>query len=279
MVKRLLLPAATLLSLVYCGGATTLNAPSDNPDAASSGGSSGGSGGGSGGSTSSGASSSGASSGGSSSGTGSSGASGSGGSSSSSGGPLPDGSACLGRTTFDGGPRGTPTQHRATATACNVSVPNCLPSTDGGISGQACSTSADCNPDAATSYNNAYTVCLHGHCAIDNCLADSDCAANEICSCSADAYGGNACVHRNTCVPAPQCHVDADCGAGGYCSPNIGYCGSVEGYYCHRPTDPCVDPTTDCTCPSNGGFSVPAACVYEPTVGKFLCAQASVCAG
>jgi hypothetical protein len=172
--------------------------------------------------------------------------------------------ACLGLSTFDGGSRGTPTSHRAQATACS---PNTSPFSDAG-GGGACATDADCG-DAGSFFSH----CLRGHCAIDYCLVDSDCAATEVCSCSSAYYGGNVAVHPNLCVPS-NCHVDTDCGAGGFCSPTAGYCGTVQGFYCHKLTDPCFNESTDCACTGTSFHS----CVYSPVVGEFVCGG-SVCAG
>jgi hypothetical protein len=257
-----------LLALAHCGGQAATGSSIGEPDASSSssgGGSSGGSSGGGsssgsssgGGSTSGGSSGSGSSSGGSSSGTSSGG---------SSSGGLAD-AGCLGLSQFDGGPR-TPSEHRALATACAPSSAH-LPCeiVDGG-GGQACTTDADCAGDG--SYN-PYSSCLRGHCGIDKCLSDSDCSSTEVCSCSSAYYGGNACYHPNLCVPA-NCHVDSDCGSGGFCSPTAGVCGTVEGFYCHKPTDPCVVPT-DC-----GGTSL-SSCSYSTAVGAFCCSPTTVCAG
>jgi hypothetical protein len=166
------------------------------------------------------------------------------------------GDACLGAP-GSGGPR-VPSEHRAQATACNP-TPGQFPPDAGGPS---CSTDADCVPPLIR--------CLRGSCSYEHCLTDGDCPSQHVCGCSSDYYGGNA-PHLNICVPA-DCHVDADCAAGGYCSPSRGPCGVFEGFYCHKPTDPCVNATTDCA--SCGGF----ACVYAPAVGLFVCGG-SVCSG
>src|SRR5207342_512579 len=72
----------------------------------------------------------------------------------------------------------------------------------------------------------------------DQCMTDDDCAAGTACGC-ATQFRGNA-IHTNTCVQA-QCRVDSDCGPGGTCSPSeSGYCSSLTGYFCHKPTDTCV---------------------------------------
>ncbi len=129
--------------------------------------------------------------------------------------------------------------------------------------------------DSGSSYWTAR--CLQGSCTFDRCMSDSDCKTNEVCSCASAYYGGNGC-HVNVCVPA-TCHVDSDCGSGGYCSPNIGYCGTPQEYNCVKPYDPCIDPTSDCSCTGSFGGSVPAACVYDPSVQEFVCGPAAICAG
>ncbi|HLK37468.1 MAG TPA: hypothetical protein VKU41_12000 [Polyangiaceae bacterium] len=174
---------------------------------------------------------------------------------------APSDAGCL-ATLYDGGPRAAPAQHRATAAACGPST-GCIPDAGGG---QSCKTDTDCVHDGAY---DPFSHCLHGRCAIDQCLADSDCPSTQACSCSANYYGGNSCIHPNLCVPA-ACHVDADCGPDGFCSPTAGYCGLVEGFYCHKPSDPCFD-GTEC---GLGG-----ACVYTPAAGAFCCGAGAGCAG
>ena len=256
MKNRPFLTALSLLVLAGCGGATTTSTARDQPDgsASSSGGSSGAS---SSGGTSSGGSSSGGSS---------------GSSSSSSGGPVDPGydGGCLGPGTSHGAPRTAPAGHRAAAAACTAGNPiNCFNGDAG--AGLACASDADCaTPDGSFTW---FTHCLHGTCAADECLADSDCATDHLCVCSSG--GGNECFHANECVPA-DCHVDTDCGPGGFCTPSTGYCGSVLGFYCQKPTDPCVDPSVDCDCP---GTTFLPACVYSPAGGDWVCGAAAVCAG
>jgi hypothetical protein len=122
----------------------------------------------------------------------------------------------------------------------------------------ACATNADCASDAGS----FFTTCLHGRCSFDQCLTDADCDAG-VCSCANDYYGGNGAYHSNVCVPA-SCRLDSDCGAGGFCSPSPGYCGSVSGYHCHGNADSCVDETMDCAGCGN-------ACTYSPEVAAFVC--------
>jgi hypothetical protein len=264
MSHRIAVLSAVSLALVHCGGqALVQTAPDGNDGGVSSSGS--GSGGSSGSSGSSGGSSSGTgssgSSGGSSSGTGSSG---------SSGGPdaSEDGPSCVGH--YDGGPRPAPTDHRAqpgTCPATEITNGNCLSGYADGGAGATCSTSADCVPDG--SYT-PYSTCLHGHCAVDQCLADADCPSGQACLCGSLQYG-NACFHANQCVTA-DCRLDSDCGAGSYCSPNFG-CGIESGYHCHKATDSCFD-DADCTCAEGYG----ATCAYSSAAGAWVCSQI-VCAG
>jgi Cys-rich repeat protein len=176
-------------------------------------------------------------------------------------GALGDSGLCEGTAGRDGAPA-VPPEHRAQVVACtrNQGIP--LPG-DAGVS--SCSSNADCQVDGAVGGQ----TCVQNQCSYDQCLVDADCSTGELCVCSADNGGGDR-LELNVCVPA-QCHVDSDCGAGQYCSPSRGYCGSVEGYYCHTALDTCVDPTTDCPC---GGF----ACLYTPTVGHFVCGTPT-CAG
>ena len=160
-----------------------------------------------------------------------------------------------------------PSEHRGSATACGPTQ-NQPPRPDGGV--VSCTTNADCVAADAGLFTE-YSSCLHGRCSFDACLTDADCGSNSVCACSTDYYGGNAAYHPNVCVPA-NCHADSDCGVGGYCSPSRGYCGSFQGFYCHTPSDSCIDATIDCrSCGEN-------ACIYSPAVGAFTCGS-SICAG
>jgi hypothetical protein len=209
-------------------------------------------------------------------GTGSGGSTGTGGWGGDAGGPPTGGTTGSGGVAGSGtgGAAGAPTctaprsgevpsEHRATAPACKPS--NQPPVPDGGV--PSCSTDADCTASASS----LYRTCVHGTCAFDQCLTDTDCGSTAVCACSSDYYGGNSAYHPNLCVPA-NCRLDSDCGAGGYCSPSRGYCGTFQGFYCHTAVDSCVDPTVDC---QSCGFN---ACTYSPAVGAFTCGS-SVCAG
>ena len=157
-----------------------------------------------------------------------------------------------------------PTEHRTTAVACSPSTRAPAPP-DAGL--MSCTSTIDCVGDASFTY---FGACLHGVCSFDECLTDADCGATGVCACANDYYGGNIAYHPNVCVQG-NCRVDADCGTGGYCSPRHGYCGSFLGFYCHGPSDTCVDSTADCASCGN-------ACVYAPTVGAFVCGT-NICAG
>jgi len=135
---------------------------------------------------------------------------------------------------------------------------------NGQIGQISCTTDTDCRSDGGTGLAGVGT-CLSGHCSYDFCLTDADCGADEACVC------GSSYDYPNVCVPT-GCHVDSDCGDGGYCSlsrTGLGSCG-ITGFHCHTPNDTCVN-ADDCC----GGAPL---CVYAPTSGTFVCA-APVCAG
>jgi hypothetical protein len=171
--------------------------------------------------------------------------------------PSPDG----GTMCFGLGGR-VPDEHRATATACAPST-RAPPEPDGGL--PACTSNADCVGVG----NGLFPNCLRGTCQFDPCLSDSDCG-DGVCGCADDFYGGNAQYHGNVCVQA-GCHVDADCGTDGYCSPSHSRCGTYEGFFCHCGSDPCVNAASDCSSQSQ-------SCTYSPTAGEFTC-NVTVCNG
>ena len=70
-------------------------------------------------------------------------------------------------------------------------------------------------------------------------------------------------------MPANR-RVDADCGAGGFCSPTwFSAFGRwrVDGYYCHTPMDQCRD-DSDCTGQTIAG---PTRCSYSVEAGVWSC--------
>jgi hypothetical protein len=171
-------------------------------------------------------------------------------------------------TGTDAGPRpdgGThaPMFHRPSDAQCQTGAPpgDCMIHGSFGM----CSVDSDCTMGASGRCNENMGGALFCRCTYDTCQHDSDCTTGETCGChGADLNGGDS----NHCVPS-NCHIDADCGAGGYCSPTPGSCGVLGGYYCHTPSDTCVD-DTDCT-----GIE---ACAYDTTAGHWSCMQRLLCA-
>jgi len=106
-------------------------------------------------------------------------------------------------------------------------------------------------------------------CTYDACFHDNDCTG-DTCACHGAPYMGGG---GNRCVPG-NCHIDSDCGPGGYCSPTYGTqnCGELSGYYCHTPADLCID-DSDC----NGGSIGPQVCAYSTTSGRWECQQQLLC--
>ena len=79
--------------------------------------------------------------------------------------------------------------------------------------------------------------------------------------------GGGGRSFGNECVPG-NCRVDADCGAGWFCSPTVGLVGpfyGVAGHYCHTADDTCVD---DGDCIDDTYY-----CAYSREVGHWACSN------
>jgi hypothetical protein len=109
-------------------------------------------------------------------------------------------------------------------------------------------------------------------CTYDTCMQDANCPTGDTCACHGSAYTDG---EGNVCVPG-NCRVDADCGAGGYCSPSVdtmGCGGGVAGYYCHTPQDQCVN---DSDCGEGGGGE--GVCVFSTSAGYWQCTVLGVCA-
>jgi hypothetical protein len=107
-------------------------------------------------------------------------------------------------------------------------------------------------------------------CTYDECTSDSDCQGG-LCSCA--ALG-------NVCIPA-LCHVDSDCGDGGFCSPGPKVvCTGAIIYACHSAGDTCFN-DSDCLpgAPPPGPYAYcstsPPTCMYDPTLGHWACANGS----
>ncbi|HSZ82865.1 MAG TPA: hypothetical protein VLA14_11315 [Polyangia bacterium] len=182
--------------------------------------------------------------------------------------------------TGSGGMSGrVPAKHRASAAACSTDRPAgvCAVAVAAGTSAPtpACTKDSDCTAGSNGRCLELGRVAACS-CSYDMCTTDADCAqTGGPCACRPDAQGVVAptTTSSNTCL-AGDCRVDADCGAGGYCSPSLGSCGNysgVTGYYCHTATDACVD---DADCAAQGAGD----CRYNPTKKAWDC-ETTQCAG
>lgn len=244
-MRRELVAMVAVSALWACGG-QTLGVPS----------------GGDGGSSSSSGSSSGGSSGGSSSGSSGGSSSSSGGSSSSSGGSgSSSGGVDAGRV---------PTNHRPNDSECTApAAPGNCPG-GGGLPG-ACDADPQCTSGSDGRCIQPSSGVAQGcQCTYDACADDAACPMDQTCACHGSPYTDS---QGNTCV-AGNCRVDADCGAGGYCSPSslMAICGySLAGYYCHTPMDQCTD---DSDCSTAQG---PAICAYSTATSRWQCETEAFC--
>jgi hypothetical protein len=166
-----------------------------------------------------------------------------------------------------------PKQHRAAATTCAPSP---------GGSSSVCSTGGGGPPGSCKS-DSECTTGKNGHCApagggifmcacfYDTCANDSDCTTGGPCACAGTPHQSVS----NGCAPAGNCKVDADCGPTGFCSPSggSGCSDSISGYFCHVPSDECVD-DDDCKSSTSG----PAECRFDTTKKHWACAPLLACA-
>jgi hypothetical protein len=136
-----------------------------------------------------------------------------------------------------------------------------------------CKSDADC-----TAGKNGRCVSFYGEgrvppfnqCSYDACFLDGDCGAGSLCVCGHDA--GKETGDGHVCVPA-SCRTDKDCGPAGFCSPSSALCsrGSLPHYYCHTPSDECVN-DEDCPKPAKEGYgTTPTGRRYSPEAGHFTC--------
>jgi hypothetical protein len=110
-------------------------------------------------------------------------------------------------------------------------------------------------------------------CTYDACAGDANCPDGGLCACHGSQYTLGL---GNTCVPG-NCHVDADCQGGAYCSPSADtmVCSgcALAGYYCHTPRDLC---NADCDCWTDtdpfGWF-----CAYSTAQSRWECQDAGQC--
>ena len=177
-------------------------------------------------------------------------------------------SSSSGDTTDGGGGDGpithAPKDHRPAPTTCTPSKsPGACPTTP--TPAGDCKTDADC-----TKGTNGHCVAsgggfLYCSCAYDTCVSDGDCSGG-VCACQGSPYE----IDSNTCSTLGDCKVDADCGAGGYCSPSqgTGCSNGLAGYHCHGSSDECVD-ATDC---ASANF-----CAFDTTKKHWACFPMVAC--
>ena len=123
---------------------------------------------------------------------------------------------------------------------------------------------ADCTTGTNGRCNASGGGALTNYCSYDACFTDGECSLSTACRCRESAGDANVCVAGN-------CLVDADCGAGGYCSPsrdferiNLG----VGAFWCHTSADECVN---DEDCLVDAG---PAArCTWFPARLHWACSS------
>lgn len=163
---------------------------------------------------------------------------------------------------FDGGGR-VPENHRADDSACVAAAPagNCTFGSGAGM----CSMDSDCTAGVNGRCNMNIGGAAFCRCTYDTCMHDTDCATGETCACHGAAFHADS----NECIPG-NCRVDSDCGASGYCSPTIGGCGGLAGYYCHTAGDLCID-DADC---SGSGLQ---ACQYVTASSRWECVARMLC--
>lgn len=164
--------------------------------------------------------------------------------------PVPDAGACTDLP---------PGDDRPVPSACS---PCRLPAAEPGTGGSGeCAFHFECMAGA----NGRCSFGMIGtYCSYDECFTDSDCAANEVCSCDGE-YGGGG----NLCV-ASECRTNAEC-ASARCSPSYGCLagGSPTGWYCRTGTDAC---TADAECTAGPG----GRCAFD-TVGRRWTCEYGIC--
>jgi len=176
----------------------------------------------------------------------------------------------------DAGTKRAPEQHRPMSALCPQARGSGLPSLEGcspdagdGLSPR-CWQDSDCTAGKnGRCISGGPIACMSG-CSYDTCNSDADCPSKVPCACRASA----ADLDANACVTESNCAIDADCGPEGYCSPSVVndfcdcpvaalctdsgacYAGGTKvscacgdscghGYYCHTPSDTCLD-DSDC---------------------------------
>ncbi len=162
--------------------------------------------------------------------------------------------------TTDGSLR-IPKEHRPAVVACDATRP---PGSAAGTTGGACTKDSDCTTGGKN--GRCYGGLTPNACSFDECATDSECGS-AVCLCRVAARVGapNVCFRGN-------CRTDADC-AGNFCSPSgadiywnctTGVPIGSYGFFCHGPTDECID-HDDCGAASN------VSCVYDVDAKHFKC--------
>ena len=128
--------------------------------------------------------------------------------------------------------------------------------------------------DCDEGMNGRCTLGRFPHCTYDECFTDDDCEGT-VCLC-----GGAAMSDANRCIPQGNCRTDADCGAGGFCSPTLGDCGNyggVVGFFCRTPEDECLN-DDECVNPDERGGRRAGQCRFNLAGGRWMCGY-SECVG
>jgi hypothetical protein len=186
-----------------------------------------------------------------------------------------------------------PVNHRAVAAACSEARG------PGSVTGMAncphiaaaCGQDSDCAAGKSGRCFSDTHGCTTVSCSYDSCSSDADCADNEACGCRMSAMDSTPTV----CVSA-ECRTDADCSSGGFCSPSLvgdpcvyptqalcmpgdGTCspgpclcgdGRGHGYFCHTPSDTCLD-DSDCD------TSNESSCGYDRLEKRWTCTGLRIC--
>ena len=130
----------------------------------------------------------------------------------------------------------------------------------------------DQNNNGRIDVNGRCTLGRFPHCTYDECFTDEVCGG-FVCLCE-----GGRSSDNNVCMRSGNCQTNADCGAGGYCSPSQGSCGNfggIVGFFCHTAEDLC---TNDSDCGPDPQSGRPGSCRFTPESARWEC-QYSECVG
>jgi hypothetical protein len=177
-----------------------------------------------------------------------------------------------------------PIYHRAAPSCCPSARERPTGQPYGMGSADGCSTDSQC-ADGSDGRCFPFEGLVGGSgCSYDQCVTDSDCPSGAPCICRTSASD----VSANSCAAPGNCVVDSDCGPGGFCSPSGGACDYAppsqsalagDAFYCHTPSDTCVN-DSDCTPPpGDAGVGCPMyqACAYDTVAGHWSCVSDRCC--